>query len=107
MFANARIWCQRPQSSGYRWHNHRGVARLGIGRPLYRGKAFSSLGRLSTIAGKGGESNHGCYGKVAEDDFDGDDIPEIVVAVGDRMLDIVLNDVTCYAPQSPNKAVRR
>jgi hypothetical protein len=30
-----------------------------------------------------------------------------VVAVGDRMLDIVLNDVTCYAPQSPNKAVRR
>jgi hypothetical protein len=107
MFATARIWCQRPQSSGYRWHNHRGVARLGIGRPLDRGKAVGSLGRLSTIAGKAGEINQGCYVQVAEHDFDGDDIPEIVVAVGDGMLDMALNVVTYYAPQSPDKAVRR
>lgn len=45
--------------------------------------------------------------QVAEHDFDGDDIPEIVVAVGDGMLDMALNVVTYYAPQSPDKAVRR
>lgn len=56
---------------------------------------------------KWGEINQGYYVQVAEHDFDSDDVPEIVVAVGNEMFDMELKVVKYHAPQSLNNAGRQ
>jgi hypothetical protein len=73
---------------------------VAVNLPLEFGKNFEGFNRWD-------EMNQGYYVQVAEHDFDGDDVPEIVVAVGDGMLDMALNVVKYYAPQSPDNAERR
>ncbi len=45
-----------------------------------------------------GEINKGFYVQVAEHDFDNDGLPEIVVAVGDGLIDLTVNIVRYHAP---------
>lgn len=53
-----------------------------------------------------GEINKGYYVQVAEHDFDNDGTPEIVVAVGDGLIDLTVNIVKYHAPLSPEDAGR-
>lgn len=53
-----------------------------------------------------GDINEGYYVQVAEHDFDNDGTPEILVAVGDGLVDLVVNVVKYHAPLSPADAGR-
>lgn len=55
---------------------------------------------------KWGDLNQGYYVQIAEHDFDSDDVPEIVVAVGNGLLDMAVNVVKYHAPQSSSNAAR-
>ena len=55
---------------------------------------------------KWGDINKGYYVQVAEHDFDSDGVPEIVVAVGNDFIDLVVNVVKYHAPQSADDAGR-
>lgn len=73
---------------------------VAVNLPLEFSKNFEGFNRW-------GEINQGYYVQVAEHDFDSDGVPEIVVAVGNEMLDMALNVVKYHAPQSPDDAGRQ
>lgn len=54
-----------------------------------------------------GEMNEAYYVQVAEHDFDSDGAPEIVIAVGDGLVDLTVNIIKYHAPISPDDAGRR
>jgi len=53
-----------------------------------------------------GELNEGYYIQVVEYDFDRDDAPEIIVAVGNGLTDLAVNIVKYNAPKLPKDAGR-
>lgn len=53
-----------------------------------------------------GDINKDYYAQVAEHDFDNDGIPEIIVAIGDGLIDLAVNVIKYHAPLSPNDAGR-
>ena len=53
-----------------------------------------------------GELKQGYYIQVAEHDFDHDGTPEIIIAIGDGLVDLSINVIKYHAPQSAKDAGR-
>lgn len=71
----------------------------GVNMPVDFGE---SLGAFNEY----GDLNEGYYIQVAEHDFNNDSIPEIIVAVGNHSIDLVVNVIKYHAPASLEDAGR-
>ncbi len=73
--------------------------RYGVHLPLQFADDFEGFNEF-------GDINEGYYLQVAEHDFDNDGEPEIVVAVGDGLVNLSINIVKYHAPLSTEDAGR-
>ncbi|MBC7191785.1 hypothetical protein [Marinobacter sp.] len=70
-----------------------------VNLPLEFDKSFDGFNQW-------GELEEGYYVQVAEYDFDNDEKPEIIIAIGNGLTDLVVNIIEYHAPQLPKDAER-